>query len=129
MIATSLKGKILVFVVFFIGIASGVLIGSFYDSRVLGTQADTADRPERARRDVNSFHDYIGLNEQQREQVTKVLEETGAEFRKLRKQTQPQFEELQKTSQAKIRALMTEEQRKKYDEFMESRRGRQRRRN
>jgi Spy/CpxP family protein refolding chaperone len=129
MIATSLKGKILVFLIFFVGIAMGVLIGGFYDTRVLGNLPGTANRPERARRDVNSFHDYLDLTVEQREQVNKILEETGGEFRKLRKETQPQFDALQKNSQAKIRAVLTEEQRKKYDEFIESRSKRPRRRN
>jgi Spy/CpxP family protein refolding chaperone len=128
MIATSLKGKILVFLIFFVGIAMGVLIGGFYNTRVLGNRPDSANRPERARRDVNSFHDYLNLTADQREQVNKILEETGGEFRKLRKEIQPQFDALQKNSQAKIRAVLTDEQRKKYDEFIESRSKRQRRR-
>jgi len=129
MIAKSLKGKILVFLIFFVGIATGILIGSFYHTRVLGNRSDASDRPERARRDVNYIHDYLDLTTAQRDQVNKILAETGEEFKKLRKQTQPEFEALQKSSQDKIRAVMTEQQRKKYDEFLESRSKRQRRRN
>jgi len=39
-----------VFAVFFIGIATGVLIANFYESRVTGTPTDVANNGERAQR-------------------------------------------------------------------------------
>ncbi|HYR88740.1 MAG TPA: hypothetical protein VE422_31975 [Terriglobia bacterium] len=120
MIARSLKAKILVFAVFFIGIATGVLIANFYTSRVTGTPADvanTGERAQRARRDVSRFRDYLGLNETQREQMDKIMEETRSEFRKLREETQPRFQAIEMESRSKVRAILNDEQLQKYDEF------------
>lgn len=127
MITRSLQAKILVFTVFFIGIASGVLIANFYESRVNSRPqaADTRDRSAKAQRDISKMHDYLGLNQDQREQVTKILEEARGEFQKLRAETQPKFQALQEQSRTKIRAILNEEQRQKYEEFrrkMEERR-------
>ena len=123
MIARSLKAKILVFAVFFIGIATGILIANFYQTRVTGTReaVNTGDRAQRAQRDVNKFHDYLGLNEEQRQQVNKILEETRNEFQKLRKETHPRFQAIEEASRTKIRAILTSEQRQKYDEFRRAR--------
>lgn len=118
MIVRYFKAKILVFAVFFIGIATGVLIANFYTTHVAG--ADTANskaRAQRAQRDINKFYDYLGLNPAQREQMHKIGDETRREFQELRKETQPRFEAIQEQSRSKIRALLTAEQRKKYDEF------------
>jgi hypothetical protein len=122
-IARSLKGKIVVFAVFFIGIASGVLITNFYETRVTGTSpalTDNRDRRSRAERDISKVHDYLGLSEEQRRQVNQILEETRDEVRKFRQETQPRFREIQEQSQARIRAILTEDQRVKYDDFRQN---------
>jgi hypothetical protein len=118
MIARYFKAKILVFAVFFIGIATGLLIANFYTTRVAGApDTNSQDRAQRAQRDINKFYDYLGLNPAQREEMRKIGEETRHEFRELRKETQPRFEAIQEQSRAKIRALLNDEQRRKYDEF------------
>ena len=119
MIARSFKAKILVFAVFFVGIATGVLIANFYTTRVASAPdaANSQDRAQRAQRDVNKFYDYLGLNQTQREEMHKIGEDTRQQFRELRKETQPRFEAIQEESRAKIRALLNDEQEKKYDEF------------
>jgi Spy/CpxP family protein refolding chaperone len=130
MIARSMKGKILVFAVFFIGIATGVLLANFYDTRVTGSRPDApTEREQRAQRDINKFYDYLGLNEEQRAQARKIGEETRVEFQNLRQETQPRFEAIQQESRTKIRALLTDEQRLKYDEFRKARDERFRNRN
>ena len=130
MIARSLKGKVLVFTVFFIGIATGVLIANFYTTRVTGSP-DTAPgvRAQRAQRDINKFYDYLGLNQDQREQMHKIGEETRHEFQTLRQETQPRYQAIQEESRKKIRALLTEEQRVKYDEARRNIEERRRNRN
>ena len=64
MIARALKGKILVFAVFFIGIATGILIANFYETRVAGQTGatDIRDRGGNGQRDVSRVHDYLGLD-------------------------------------------------------------------
>jgi len=122
MIARSLKGKILVFTVFFIGMATGMLILNFYETRVSGSRldpVDTTERVSRAQREVTKFHDYLGLSEEQRDQTRKLFEEMRGDIRKLRAETQPKFHSIQEQSRAKIRAILSEDQRRKYDEFLQ----------
>lgn len=121
MIARSLKAKMLVFAVFFCGIATGVLITNFYESRVAGSRFPEGNSRARAVRDVNKFHDYLGLTQEQRQQVTAILEASRDEFQKLRKETQPRFQAIQQQSREKMREIMTEDQRQKYDEFRKNR--------
>ena len=116
MIARSIKAKFLVFAIFFIGIATGVLLANFYTTRVAGSR-DATSPPARAQRDINRFYDYLGLNKEQREQMHKIGEETRHEFQELRKETQPRFQSIQEQSRVKIRAVLNDEQRTKYDEF------------
>ena len=118
MIARNFKAKILVFAVFFVGIATGVFIANFYTTRVASARdTNSQDRAQRAQRDINKFYDYLGLNPTQREEMHKIAEETRRQFRELRKETQPRYEAIQDESRAKIRALLSDEQLKKYDEF------------
>ena len=125
MIGRPIKAKALVFVVFLLGIASGVLIANIYSSRVSSAPVP----PQRAQRDINKFYDYLGLNQEQREQMHKIGEETRREFQDLRKETQPRFEAIQEASRQKIRAVLDDGQRKKYDDFRERMDERRRNRN
>jgi Spy/CpxP family protein refolding chaperone len=131
MIARTLKAKALVFAIFIVGIATGVLLAHFYSTRVatqVGATAapatDSAQRTQSAQRNINNFYDYLGLNQAQREQMHKIGEETRREFQDLSKETQPRFAAIQEESRGKIRAILTDEQRKKYDEFRKNNLGR-----
>ena len=123
MIARTIKAKALVFAIFFIGIATGVLLANFYTTRLVGAPgaspapADKAQQAQGAQRDINRFYDYLGLDEKQREQMHKIGEETRQEFQSLRKETQPRFQAIQEESRGKIRSVLTDAQRTKYDEF------------
>jgi hypothetical protein len=119
MIVRYVKAKILVFAVFFIGIATGVLIANFYTTHVAGAPDPTnsQDRAQRAQRDINKFYDYLGLNQAQREEMHKIGEDTRREFRDLRKETQPRFQAIQDASRTKIRQILNDEQLKKYEDF------------
>ena len=129
MIANTMKAKVLVFAIFFMGIASGLLIANFYTTRVTGSPDAAANRPERAQGDINKFYDYLGLDQAQREEMHRIGEETRHEFQELRKETQPRFEAIQEQSRAKIRAVLNDEQRAKYDEFRRKMDERRRNRN
>ncbi|HEY2381026.1 MAG TPA: hypothetical protein VGK48_07565 [Terriglobia bacterium] len=123
MIGASGKAKTLVFAIFLLGIGAGVLGANLYTTRMVSAPAPiTPDRNQGARRDINKFYDYLGLNQDQREQMHKIGEETIHSFQDLRKETQPRFEAIQEASRVKIRAVLDNEQRKKYDDFLEKRR-------
>ena len=126
MITRFVKAKILVFAVFFVGIASGFLIANFYEDRVaqMRRENDREERRQRAERNVNQFHDYLGLSEQQRQDVTKIMEEMRAEMDKLHSETRPKFRAIEDASRNRVRALLSDEQRAKYDEFLAARRNR-----
>ena len=132
MIARSAKGKLLVFAVFFIGIATGIMITDFYQTRVAGNAAAAADAAQPAangQRDVKKVHDYLGLDEQQRKGVDAILEDGRNQIRALRMETQPKFQAIEDNTQAKIRAILNPDQLKKYEEFrqqIQERRNRER---
>jgi hypothetical protein len=119
MIAHYLRAKILVFGVFFIGIATGILIANFYTTRVASAPntANAHQREQRAQQDINKFYDYLGLTQTQREEVHKIAEDTRRQLREFREETHPRLAEIQNAGRAKIRMLLNDEQRKKYDDF------------
>jgi hypothetical protein len=119
MIVHYLKAKILVFSVFFIGIATGILIANFYTTRVSGAPdtANAQERVQRAQKDINKFYDYLGVSPAQRDEVHKIAEDTRRQLREFREETQPRLLAIQESGRAKIRMLLNEEQRKRYDEF------------
>jgi hypothetical protein len=142
MISRALKAKILVLSVFFVGVVTGVFLLNFYETRVLGEEIETAvdtgqsssqqplvtsdERPRgesRRRsvaREVQRFHDYLGLDEQQRVQIESILERTRSEFRKLSEATRAQYGMIREDSRNQIRAILTsDEQRRKYEELVE----------
>jgi Spy/CpxP family protein refolding chaperone len=130
MIARTALGKILVFAVFFIGIATGAVLDNMYRTRV-GAAEPTVNRrgpggtnsQDRMRRDRDAMDKYLGLDQAQQEQVHKILEETRSELRALRAQVDPKFRAIEENSRERIHAILTEEQRRKLDEYRESHRG------
>ncbi len=120
MIIHYLKAKILVFGLFFIGIATGVLIANFYTTHVASAPdtPNSQERVQRAQRDINKFYDYVGLDEAQREEVHKIAEDARRQIRELRAEIQPRLQAIQNKSRTTIRALLNDDQRKKYDEFI-----------
>src|SRR5262245_38047657 len=117
MIARSMQGKLLVFAVFFIGIATGILSANFYRSRVVTDmdarpnttrQQDHLSPQDRAKRDQDRFANYLGLDQTQRDRISKILQETRGQFRDLREKVDPQFKAIEEESRTKIRAVLTE---------------------
>jgi Spy/CpxP family protein refolding chaperone len=126
MIERTIKGKLLVFSVFFLGIVSGVLMTYAWETRVSSAVSSSEVKSaDRAKADVNKFYDYLGLNPEQRVQVKQITEDSRPEFNKIFQQTRPQMEAMQKQTRNKIRAVLTDEQKKKYDDFYEARRNKQ----
>jgi len=139
MIARTVLGKILVFSVFFIGIATGATLDTAYRTRVSSAANDQkrGEEPrlspeERARRDRDRMAQYLGLDQSQQEQIAKIQQETGNEFRVLRDKTDPEFKALHDqidpqfkaiadAGRARIRAVLNPEQQKKMDEFWSKR--------
>jgi uncharacterized membrane protein len=118
MIERTFKGKLLVFSVFFLGIVSGALMTYAWETRVSSAvRSVDVKSAARARADVDRFYDYVGLSPEQRIQVKQITEDSRPEVNRVIQQTRPQMEAIQKQTRSKIRAVLTEEQKKKYDEF------------
>jgi Spy/CpxP family protein refolding chaperone len=127
MMAGAAKAKLLVFAVFVVGAVTGALVDNVYQTR-WSVDADSAPE-QKSRREMDRVYDFLGLTDEQREQWRVITEESQAEFnkllaenRKLTEPNQPRFEALQERTRGKIRAILTEDQRKKYNEFNERRR-------
>ena len=118
MIERTIKGKLLVFSVFFLGIVSGALMTYAWETRVSSNVSSVEVKSsDRAKADVNKFYDYLGLSPEQRIQVKQITEDSRPEVSRIIQQTRPQMEAVRKETRNKIRAVLTEEQRKKYDQF------------
>jgi hypothetical protein len=120
MIARALKGKLLVFAVFFVGMITGMLIINFYETRVAGSPPDLTDnrgRSSNSQRDVNRVHDYLGLSQYQRDKVNQILEEGRKQVRELRAETRPKVQAIEENTQAQIRAVLNPDQIERYEKF------------
>jgi len=129
MIARSVQGKLLVAAVFIIGVATGLLSANVYRNRsVESAKAAVDTRPtqdrvgpqQRARQNFDRMTSYLGLDDTQKTEIQKIIEETRSQFRELREKTDPQFKAIEESSRAKVLAVLNEDQRKKYNEFRES---------
>jgi len=123
MISPSIKGKFLVFAVFFLGIASGMMLTNALQMRAGEPKSD-----DRAKEDVNKFYQYLSLDESQRIQMKKITDDIRPEINKIFKQIRPQMDQidaLRKESRIQMRSILTDEQKIKYDEFSEAMRKKQ----
>jgi len=130
MITRSLQGKLLVFAVFLIGLAAGVLSANLYRSHVVDAKQNDShpqerlSPQERAQRDQDRLNSFLGLDQPQRDQIKVILDDTRSQFRQLREKTDPQFQAIEEASRQKILAVLNEDQRRKYEEFRKTHPGR-----
>jgi hypothetical protein len=127
MIASALKGKMLVFGVFFLGMVTGALLINVYETRL---RADSpVEGASRQTRELEGFFDYLNLTSEQRAQWTTILAEAQPEYDKIfeanRMLTAPnrlKFDALREQTRERIRGILSEEQLQKYNDFNERRR-------
>ena len=125
MIAGALKGKMLIFSVFFLGIVSGAILTNIWETRVSSAVVPRDPKSEnraKADRDVNNFNDYLGLTPEQKTQMSQILKDSRPEYKKIF----DQMDALRKQNRSQIRGILTDEQKKKYDKFYEDRSNRPR---
>src|SRR5215467_15509101 len=122
MTGTSFKGKVLVMTVFVLGIVTGILTMNVSETRLgADDRGNQANRTARAQQDIKTFHDYLGLNAEQREQIHQIMTDMSPQFQSLREQTRPQFDALVDEMRTRIRAVLNDEQKRRYDEFRNKR--------
>ena len=129
MIGSTGKARLLVFAVFFVGAVTGALIQNVYETRI--DAADSAPE-KKSQKEVNQVYDQLGLNAEQRQKWTRIMDEVKPEFTKLLEENQrltapnrAKFEDIQEQTRSKVRAILTDEQKKMYNDINERRRQRQ----
>jgi len=106
---TKLKVWLVLVVVFLLGSITGAALTGLYRLRAGSDRAErSSDRFEKMSRDLS-------LTEDQRKQVSTILDETRNEYKSLRAELRPRFEEPRQKARARIRALLTPEQQQKFD--------------
>ena len=124
MISSAARAKLLVLVVFVLGVLTGALIYNVYETRW------SSDRDsKRSQREVNQVYDLLELTPEQRQQFQSIVAASRPDFeklfeenRKLLAPNQLKLAELQEQTRNKVRAILTEAQAKKYNEYNERRR-------
>jgi Spy/CpxP family protein refolding chaperone len=107
---TKLKVWLVLVVVFLLGSITGAAITGLYRLRA------GSDRPERtAHERFEKMSRDLSLTEDQRKQVSAILDETRNEYKTLRAEVRPRFEEPRQKARARIRALLNAEQQQKFD--------------
>ena len=72
-------------------------------------------------------HDYLGLDQDQRQRIDSILEEGRGDVRKLRMESRPKIQAIEENTQARIREVLTPSQVVRYEEFRKTVRERGRR--
>ena len=118
----TLQAKLLVLAVFLAGMLSGAVIANVYEERVQGDErrVESNARNRDRERDHNhqSFEDYLGLTPEQRDQLSGILEESRDGYRELRARTRPEYQAIRDASRERIRGILTDEQRERYEEWI-----------
>jgi len=121
----AVKGKLLVSIVFLLGIGTGAISTYEYNTRIKEPQEaqvrTRGQRERRAKQDIDRFHDYLGLAPDQREKIKAILEADRAKFREFQQKVRPEFQALQKSTRDKVREILTDEQKQKYDDYFAQR--------
>jgi hypothetical protein len=127
MTGTSLRGKLLVFSVFFAGMLAGVMGAYVYETRMdISALAAAADKQQATQSASKKLAEYLELDAPQEQQVEEIMRTTGAEARKLFEPIRPEIESLREQSRARIRAILNEPQQEKYDQWRAERAARSR---
>lgn len=118
----TLQAKLLVLAVFIAGMLSGAVVTNVYEERVQGDElgVEPNDRNRDRERDHNHqrFEDYLGLTPEQRDQLSEILEGSRDGYRELRAKTRPEYQAIRYASRQKIREMLNDEQRGRYEEWI-----------
>ena len=118
----TLQARLLVLAVFVAGVLGGAVVTNVYEKRVQGDErrVEPNDRNRDRGRDHNHqrFEDYLGLTPEQRDQLSRILEDSRDGYRELRARTRPEYQTIRDASRERIRGILTDEQRERYQEWI-----------
>jgi Spy/CpxP family protein refolding chaperone len=126
-ISSTTRAKLLVFAVFVIGLLTGALIDSVYETR-WNSNRDQRGSQQQVNQEV---YDLLELTPEQRQQFQSIVAASRPDFEKLWAENRKLLDEvlepnrrkaadLQEQTRTRIRAILTEEQIKKYNEYNEN---------
>lgn len=73
---------------------------------------------QRRARVVERFTRELRLSPEQRDQLVRILDETGQRYQKLNEQVRPQYDEIRQSARQRIRAILNDEQRARFEEIV-----------
>ncbi len=116
----NIKQILCILLIFLLGAAGGGLVMHM----VYKSHMESFLRGDRnAREDIllDRLSRRLDLDDQQREQVRKIIEQTHAEMGNIRKLYRPQMEAVLEKSRAEMRQILRPDQREKFEQFLEKR--------
>lgn len=124
----SVKAALILVVVFAIGGLTGYVVNERFDRRPTRTLGPGLD-PFRMERGViehieNRLSNAYDLTDEQQLGVRKILDDSQRLYESLYRDTRPTLDQIRRAQQAAIRELMTDEQKEKFEKWLEERRKR-----
>lgn len=112
------RATLYVILIFLCGVLSGSLGTRWMQRMSVSADTPATSWPLEARRGtVRWFIQGLDLDDRQREQLTKILEETRAAY----KEHELQIESIKQHGRARIREILTDEQKAKFDQLLADR--------
>lgn len=113
------KGPGVLVAVYVLGIATGVLGFTLY--RTYAAPPSPAGWQGRFDREhyVERLTRSLQLQEGQRQQLTRILDDARDEFGKLRQTIHPQAQEIKQQARARIRQMLSPDQQRRFEAFVE----------
>lgn len=117
----NLQAALYVALVFFGGIAVGVLGDRLYASRSVSASAKPKT-PDQWRADyVGSIRESLHLSDAQVARLNEILDSTRARYREVKERYKPEMKQIHTEQVEEIRGILSDEQKPKYDEWRERR--------
>jgi len=117
------KAIALIFLVFFLGVALGVVGTRLVSAR---TFADAergpslhSGAPAGQQRVMSRMTQDLGLTPDQQRQVSEILLDMQGKYGSVRQQVNPQYEQIRNDGHDRIRQVLTAEQRPKFEAFLQ----------
>src|SRR5215469_3271055 len=113
------KAKLLVLVLFVLGVARGIMGTYVVTTRVLAArpqmQIGLAHNPDQV---MARFTRELSLNPEQQNQIQAILSDTRAKYAQLHERLDPEYEQVRQQGRQHIRQALTPEQLPKFEELL-----------
>lgn len=107
--------RLAVIIIFALGFIAGALTLNLYYANRSGSFSRSG------RHRLDRVIEQLNLNQEQREQIDKVLKDARSEFRAIYKESEPKISEIRKQVRDRIEAVLTPEQQEQFKKIMDER--------